>query len=116
MKLFQSVQETFATLGITLNQSMKNNPFNTRTLAAFSSYILTVTLYTVFLFHDAKTFWEYTDNIYTNSATIVIVVCYVIIALNMEKCFALIDRCVTIVATSKLIPNVLSFHLKRKCF
>lgn len=101
MKLFHSTQESFAILGITLDQSMQNNPFSKRVLAAFSSYILTIALYTVFLFRDANTFWEYTDNIYTNSATMVIVACFIIVVFNMEKCFALIDSCVTVVAKSK---------------
>lgn len=91
MNLFQSAQESFAILGITVDQSMQTNPFNKRILAALLSYTLTVTIYTVFLFHDATTFWEYTDNIYTNSATIAIVLCFTIVVFNMRKLFALLE-------------------------
>lgn len=108
MKLFQSVQENFAVIGVTLDQSMKINPFNERILAALLSYTLNVASYIVFLFHDATTFLEYTYNIYANSATILILICYIIVIFKMKKCFALIDGCANIVAEGKLMQIVLS--------
>lgn len=101
MKLFQSVQENFAVIGVTSDQSMQSNAFNNRILAAVSTYTLNVALYIVFLFHDASTFGEYTYNIYSNSATILILICYIIVVFKMNKCFALIDRCATVVAKSE---------------
>lgn len=101
MELFQSVLASFAILGITLDQSMQTNPFNKRILAALTSYILNVASYTAFLFYDANTSWEYTYNIFTNSATLVSFACYIIVIFKMETCFALIDGCVKIVAESK---------------
>lgn len=109
MKLFQSVQENFATLGITREQSIRNNPFNARMLAAFSTYILMIASIAVFFFHDANTFWEYTNNIYNLSAIILIFISFVTVVFNMRKCFALIDSCAAVVAKSEWTKNVLTF-------
>lgn len=101
MKLFQSSQEKFAILGITSDQSIKNNLFNGRILAGFSVYILTVILIAVFIIHDANTIWEYANNIYNMSGAIIIVVFFANIVFKMRKFFALIDSCETTVAKSK---------------
>lgn len=101
MKLFQSSQEKFAILGITSDQSIKNNLFNGRILAGFLVYILTVILIAVFIIHDANTIWEYANNIYNMSGAIIIVVFFANIVFKMRKFFALIDSCVTTVAKSK---------------
>lgn len=101
MKLFQSVQESFAILGITLEQSVRSNPFNERILAALSSYLMRVILFTVSLFHDAETFSEYTENIWLNSAAILVLVAFAVMVFNKGKFFALIDNSVTVVANSK---------------
>lgn len=105
MKLLQSTQGSFAFLGITLDQSVQRNPLNERILAAFSTYVLRIGLYNVFLFRDANTFLEYIENIWLNSAAILVLIGFVVEVLNMDKIFALIDNCVTIVAEGEQTQN-----------
>lgn len=108
MKLFQSLQENFAIMGITSDQSTKNSPFNGRILATLSSQILTVILIAVFIFHDAYTFWEYANNIFNMAGAIILVVFFAIIIFSMRKFFALIKSCETVVAESKFECKIIS--------
>lgn len=101
MRLFQSVQSFFAIVGITSYQSMQKHPFNHKILATFFSYSLTMTSYNVYLFHVATTFWEYNDNIYMNSATMLVVIGFTIVVFNIKKLFEFIDSCEAITIDSK---------------
>lgn len=93
MQLFQTIRRGFAFLGVSSLQSMQTNPFNRRNVATLFSFILTIAAYNIYLFRVASTFWEYTINIYSNSATFLAVGCYVIVILKMRKIFQVIDKC-----------------------
>lgn len=105
MRLFQSTLESFAILGITLDQSVQKNPLNARILAAFSTFTLRIVLYTVFFFHDASTISEYTENLWLNSAATLVLIGFAVEVFKMDKIFALIDNCVTISAESEQAQN-----------
>lgn len=101
MQLFQRIQRGFAVVGITAQQSVQKNPFNRRVLATLVSYILTVISFNVYLFSVASTFWEFTDNIYTNSASTLAVICYLFIVFNMRIIFNIIDNYERIIINSE---------------
>lgn len=101
MHIFQRVQRGFAFVGITAYQSTQRSPFNRRNLATLFSYTLTVISFNVYLVHVAKTFWEYNDNIYTNSASTLTIICYTFLVLNMTILFKIIDDYESIAADSE---------------
>lgn len=101
MQLFQTIQRRFELLGISLHQSMQNSPFNRKIAVTFFIFTLTIASYNVYLFRVAGTFWEYTINIYSNSATSLAVFCYVIVVLKMKKIFAVVGACESIINDSK---------------
>lgn len=106
MKLFKSTQEYFAILGIKFDQLMQINLLYKKILVAVTAYVSALVLYTAFLFHEVNNFSEYTTNIYTNSATLQILLNYVIVIFNVKNCSALIDNCMTIVFKSKYLQGV----------
>lgn len=70
MLLFQTIQRGFALLGISSHQPMQKNPIiNHKIAMTLLTYVLTIVSFNVYLFRVASTFWEYTINIYSNSAT-----------------------------------------------
>lgn len=92
MKLFPIIRKNFEILGIIL-QHQQQSSFNKQIFFISFSYGLSCISYSLFLFYGANTFWEYTNNIYTNSATILIVICFVIINFRMKNLSELIDNC-----------------------
>lgn len=101
MQLFQTIRRRFAFLGISLHQSLRKSPFNRKSAATLLTYTLTVASFNVYLFRVASTFWEYTINIYSNSATSLAVFCYVIVVLKMKRIFAVIGACESIIDDSE---------------
>lgn len=101
MKLFQSVQRSFALVGITSGQSNGPKQFNWKISIAICSYSAQAIAFNVYLFHIATTFWEYTDNIFINSAASAVVTGFTIVAFNKPKFFGFIDSCETFVVKSK---------------
>lgn len=72
-----------------------------KVLETLVSYTLTVISYNVYLFYVATTFFEYTDNIYQNSALISSVICYVIAVFKMNKLGSVFSACEAFVVDSK---------------
>lgn len=93
MKLFQSIQRGLALVGLTSYQSRQKNPFSRKILITTFSYTLTVISFDVYLFCVARTFWEYTENIYTNSQLTVAVFCYIIVVFKMKNIFQGFNEC-----------------------
>lgn len=87
--MFQLVQKEFAVLGISSNQA--TNPFNNRTIGCLFLFGLNIILYIVFLFHSAKSFMEYTENIYITSAITLIGIAFFWFVLKMKNLFELLD-------------------------
>lgn len=99
MKLFSLIRKNFDILGICLDQS--NHRFNTKIFFISFSYGLTCVSYFLFLFYEANTFWEYTNNIYATSTAILIVTCFLIIIYQITNVFELIENCENFVNKSE---------------
>ena len=113
MHLFQSVQKTFAIFGISSSQSKQSNPFNHRKILATSLvYILTIISYNVYLFHVAATFWEYTENSFFNSGSMLNYLFFIFLVLQMKKIFEFIDRFETVTVDSKSCP-IFAFYFQQ---
>lgn len=97
MKHFQVVQKNFAFLGINANQS----GFNEKLVKTCLIYGLTVTSSVLFLFFEAKTFLEFTSNIYITTAIAVINAYFIIWILKLEKFFNLIHKLETLIEGSE---------------
>lgn len=87
MRIFQSFRRHLVFAGFIAHQSVQKNPFNRRVLLTVLSYTLSIISFNVYLFRVASTFFEYTNNIYTNSASTITVICYIILAFNQRKMF-----------------------------
>lgn len=88
MKLFQVVLKNFSILGISSDHSKLNG----KLVKTFLIYALGGSLSVAFLFYEAKTFMEYTSNIYVTTAIAVISTYFTILTLKSKKFFKLIDN------------------------
>lgn len=84
MKLFQMIRDFGASA---------NDRFNGKVLKASFLYGFNSILNCAFLFHKAKTFREYTDDIFMTSATIVITISFITVIVKMSRLFKFISRC-----------------------
>lgn len=91
MALFRLIRKNFESLGISLHQS--KHRFNTKIVFISFSHCLNCVSYFLFLFYEANTFWDYTNNIYAFSTAILIVTCFTIVIFQMRNLFELIDIC-----------------------
>lgn len=102
MNLFQTTRKGFQNVGISPCQSMQiNDLFNRKVLATLFSYTLTVISYNVYLFCIATTFFEYTDNVYANSALTSSVICYIIAVFKTKKIGRVFHECETFTIESE---------------
>lgn len=93
MKLFQIAQKKIAILGITSAQSTQKTPFNWKIIRVYFIYGVAWTSSALFLFKEAETFDEYTNNIYITSATAMIMFCFTVVVFKMAKLFQFISDC-----------------------
>lgn len=97
MQTFQVMQKSFAILGIGEKQSLQKHLINVRNMAALCMLCAAVTLNCVHLYHEAKTFKDYADGIYTGSSLIVAAILFTIIISDMRqvvKCLKNIEKLV----------------------
>lgn len=87
MKIFQTIREAFNSIGINQNDR-KGKIFKASFLYGFNSI-----LNCAFLFHKAKTYRQYTDNIFMTSATIIISISFITVIVKMSRLFKFINRC-----------------------
>lgn len=87
MKLYQVIQENWAFLGIRRDQPF----FNEKSIRTFLLYGFAINSASLFLFFNANTFLEYTQNIYVNCAVLVICAVFTITLFQREKLFKFID-------------------------
>ena len=93
MKLFQSVQKSFAVLGITPNESIRTDPYNRNIWKSFIVYSLTNVLNFAFFFLEANSFREYTEILFVYSCTMTIFIGFAIAAIQKKKLFNYINNC-----------------------
>lgn len=111
MKLFQSIQKSYAILGISQCQPS----FNIRILVASLGFGSGIILSNVFLFRDIENWKEFTDTIFVNSSVILVDICFSNMIFKMEKLFQFIDCCEKIFETSKLKIKLRVRHLFENC-
>lgn len=103
MKLFKSIRQNFALLGIDLDQShQKHRFFSGKILIVYSCYWLNIISYCVFLRREAHNFSEYMEVIFRIFLPIVITTCFTVIVFKVENLFELFESCERIVNKSKL--------------
>lgn len=101
MKIFQSIEDNLAILGISSYQSIQVQPFNTRNVTTLLVFGLSVISNCVFLFHVADSFMEYTKCVYVVSTLITSFICFAHLVLKMPKLFEFIKNFEQIVEESK---------------
>lgn len=91
LRAFKLSQEYFATIGITPKLAHQSCPLNGEILSGF--LMLGAGLYcaSAFIVHDAQTFAEYTQSVYTLSILIFIILNLLISISKVGKLFELID-------------------------
>lgn len=105
MKLMLLAQSSFALLGITSDQSIRNYPFNWRILLVLVSYGSSSISQLIFLnrtIKSATSFVEYSECVFVFAANILVDICYSISAFYRSKLFKYIDDCEKIVDESTL--------------
>lgn len=101
LKTFEIIQKNLATIAITRSLVDQSYPFNKSILCGFlalSSFIYCTLMFIIF---DAKTFAGYTQSICAWSMGALIMLCLLILILEVEKLFELINGCDTLVNTSE---------------
>lgn len=88
MKLFQLIQKNLSTLGIDSHQSKCSWRKLMMTWLIFG---LTITSSVLFLIFKAKTFEEFTNNIYITSGDSMLCIDFAIVVFKREKLFKLIN-------------------------
>lgn len=91
MKILESNQEYFKTVGITRHQAMQWQPFNMKNLLEFLAFCLCAVPSVGFLAFEANTFDEYTESVYFLSANILVAIIFLMFILTMADFFAFID-------------------------
>lgn len=99
IKLYQSVQRSFAILGIYPNQFCQNNLLNDKILAV--SFVYWTGIILVCLSYNAGSFMEYTALMFEASVLIFNMICYTVLIFKVEKLFQLIDECEKIIEKRK---------------
>lgn len=102
MKLFQSIQVYFASLGIKPpSEQLQKYPFNTAnvlTLIVMLQFAVSTTAFFVF---DARNFKQIADSFYPSSNAISGTVNFIVVICNLAKIFKLIENYETALRASK---------------
>lgn len=108
MKVLQTVQKNFAVLGINPKRiNPKQSKSDGKIVMTWLILSLATTSSAIFLLVEAKTFQEYTNNIYSTSAGAVLATTFTIVIFKMEKLFESIDSLEDIIDKSELVLNIL---------
>lgn len=98
MKIFQTIQKNHAKVGISPTQ---NRAVNKRIVVTFLLFGLTFVSSVTFLFRDANTFIDYSNNMYITTGQAMIFIVYAIVTFNMVKLFGSIDNLEELINQSK---------------
>lgn len=98
MKILRTVQKNFAFFGIGPNQLK----FNKRLVITWLILSLATIAGAMFIAFEAKTFQEYTTDLYTASGGAIITAILTILIVKMEKLFKLIDDIQQTISKSEL--------------
>lgn len=106
MKLFLSIRDSFATIGLETNRS----PLNRTVISFFVAFALIISFSFVYLFNDVSTFVECTHVIYMISSTSLIALVYTNTVIKLQKIFELLDGAEIAVNERKFISIIESFE------
>lgn len=107
MKIFQTIQMRYATLGIRpTNPSDRTYPFDLRIFLGFLPLGYTCVSQIVIIFHVANGFTEYIENICTLFTYIRALVFFVPILCKRTKLFEIIENMEKFIDASKKILNI----------
>lgn len=97
MKIFQSTQKNFITVGIHAKLALQPYPLNVKIVIGF----LLTSLYTmcnlVYIFFKTETSADYTQCIYMGSIAVLIIFALIIIVLNVKELYQIINDCENLV-------------------
>lgn len=100
LKLFQTIQKNFASLGIDPNSAMPLRSFNEKILMGLLALGSGIIFMLMFIFNEADTFSQYTQSIYFCSALILAALVLLNMGLNMSDLFKLISETDCFASTS----------------
>lgn len=101
IKIFQTVREYFAIIGINRVLVDQPYPFNRRIFLGFLMFGLAITSLFTFIISQAKTFWEFAQSIYTCSAVILGICCLFILVFRVHILFKFIASFENVINTSE---------------
>lgn len=97
----ETVQKYFAMLGISASQSIQKHPFNIQNLAVSCVFGITIIDGTIYIFHVADTFKEYTEAVYFTSTTAINASIFASFVWKMSKMFESVDYLEDIIQKSE---------------
>lgn len=89
MKILRTVQQNFVYLGISCSNQLS---INAQYVGTCLIYGVGITFSAIFLFREANSFQEYTDNLYITTSLVVGFCCITNIFLKVNELFQLIDK------------------------
>lgn len=92
MKILQSALRGYAVLGLGQHKSTQKYPLNKENLQTLIILCIAISSTSVYLFHEAKTFQDYTVSVYTSSSVIHGFVGYVIFIWKNQPICELIEN------------------------
>lgn len=102
MKIFQSIQRNFATIGITVDLATQSYPLNGRIFVGVSILASIAICNFIYIFYEAETSAEYTEAIFMSTIAIPFFLALMILILNVKLMFKSIQQCENLVNTSEL--------------
>lgn len=102
MKLFQSIRNSFALMGINSYQSNQLHPFNKRNVLSILLHFTSVTLTILYLLKVANTFEEYTNAAFSISGVTIAALGAVNVILTMDEWFKVMNNFENIVNKREL--------------
>lgn len=101
MKPFKTVLKNFATMGISPKLVTQSIPLNGKILMRLSALTAGVSFIGVYVIKEANTFVEYTQSTFLAAAGSLVILLLLILILKVEKLFEFINRCDSMLNTSK---------------
>lgn len=95
LKLFQTLQKNLSSIGI-----VRRHPFNARIALILLILGVGIIFESVYIFHEAQTYLDYTQSICMFSGVILVTFNLLIMALYLTELFEIIDHCECISNTS----------------
>lgn len=101
-------------MGITLEQSMQNHPFNGRILFGFLLLGMNIFHQYMFIFNEAQGFREHIESIYMASIGTVGFLCFATVVFKMDHLFKLIKKSEEVIVKSESKLLIFNYNLDKK--